>query len=94
MASRFLHGINPVLGVVLATMLLLLVPFVAMQFTDEVSWTRADFATAAALIFITGMALVLGVKRARTRASRISVVALILLIFATVWAELAVGLFR
>lgn len=65
-----------------------------MQFTDEVSWSRADFAMAAALILTTGMALVLGVKKARTRASRMSVVALILLIFATVWAELAVGLFR
>jgi hypothetical protein len=91
---RFLRGTDPVLGIVFATILLLLVPLVAMQFTDEVSWSRADFAMAAALIFTTGMALVLGVKKARTRASRISVVALIMLIFATVWAELAVGLFR
>jgi hypothetical protein len=48
---------RPVARVALATALILLVPLVAMQFTDEVDWGVADFAVAGALLGGTGFLL-------------------------------------
>jgi hypothetical protein len=48
---------RPVARVALATALILLVPLVAMQFTDEVDWGVADFAVAGALLGGTGLLL-------------------------------------
>lgn len=45
-----------VTAILAATALLLLIPLVAMQFTDEVVWTASDFAFAAAMLAGTGLA--------------------------------------
>ena len=82
------------LAVALGTVLLLLVPAVAMQFTREVSWGPGDFLAASVLLFGTGAAAVLALRhfeRPRQRGVAIAAVALVL---ALVWAELAVGLFH
>jgi hypothetical protein len=71
--------------------LLLLIPFVAMQFTDEVVWTLTDFGTAAALLFGTGLAYVLLTLNAPRR--RLFVAAALLVALGLIWAELAVGVF-
>ncbi|MDX3909611.1 MAG: hypothetical protein QHC67_07295 [Sphingobium sp.] len=72
---------------------LLLLPLVAMQFTDEVNWDGSDFAAAAAQLFGLGVALEF-VSRIRTRrlyryALCLAVVGLTVLI----WAHAAVGIF-
>lgn len=71
--------------------LLLLVPFVAMQFTDKVVWTLTDFVMAAALLFGTGLAYVLLTLNAPRR--RLFVAAALLVALGLVWAELALGAF-
>jgi hypothetical protein len=48
---------RPAVRVALATAFMLLVPLVAMQFTDEVDWGVADFAVAGALLGGTGLLL-------------------------------------
>jgi hypothetical protein len=48
---------RPAARVALATALILLLPLVAMQFTDEVDWGLADFAFAGALLGGTGLLL-------------------------------------
>ncbi len=73
------------------TALLLLVPLVAMQFTNEVAWGVGDFVAAAALLFGSGMAYALAARRARNTWHRVAVGALTLAVLAVVWAELAVG---
>ena len=83
-----------VIGVALTTGLLLLVPLAAMQFSSDVSWSGADFAAAAALLFVAGMALVAGHRLARTTGRRVAAAAAVVLVFLAVWAELAVGLFH
>jgi hypothetical protein len=82
---------RPVAWVAIATLLVLLVPAVAMQFTDEVNWGLLDFLSMGALVFAAGVAFVF-VARRTTRASYrivagIAIAAGVLL----VWASLAVG---
>lgn len=71
--------------------LLLLVPFVAMQLSDEVVWTLTDFVTAAALLFGTGLAYLLLTLNAPRR--RLPIAAALLVVLGLVWAEVAVGVF-
>jgi hypothetical protein len=51
--------LKSLLLVACATAALLLVPLVAMQFTEEVNWTLLDFAVAGCLLFGSGIAYVL-----------------------------------
>lgn len=81
-------------GVAIATGLLLLVPAVAMRFTREVSWGPGDFLAAGALLFTAGVAIVLANRRIRSPLRAGMALAAIGLIAALAWAELAVGLFR
>lgn len=69
----------------------LLVPLAAMQFTDEVVWTRNDFVAAAIVLFGAGLAYVLLTLSAPRR--RMPVAAALLVVLGLVWAELAVGVF-
>jgi hypothetical protein len=84
---------HPVLGVAVATALLLLVPAVAMQFTAEVSWGPGDFIVAAILLFGAGAAAVLAHRHVQGRGRRRALLVAIAVGLALVWAELAVGLF-
>ncbi|KQV80777.1 hypothetical protein ASD15_12710 [Massilia sp. Root351] len=81
-----------VLLVVLGTALLLLVPLVAMQFTDEVVWTGSDFAIAGVLLAGTGLSYVAAARLLRTRQRRLALGLGLALLLALVWVELAVGL--
>lgn len=84
---------KPLVGVAVATALLLLIPAVAMRFTAEVTWGPGDFAAAAALLFAAGTAAVIA-ARIGHRVHRRAMLALIATALLLVWAELAVGLFH
>lgn len=72
---------------------LLMIPAIAMQFSNEVHWTILDFGVAAILLF--GLALLLDIllKKFKTTKKRLLSIAIILIIFILLWIELAVGLF-
>jgi hypothetical protein len=77
----------------LITLGLLLIPLVAMQFSNEVNWERSDFVIMGALIFITSLVFNYVKGKIKNNSKRIVVSALIILGFIYVWAELAVGIF-
>ena len=81
-----------VLLVLLGTALLLLVPLVAMQFTDEVVWTGSDFVIAGVLLAGTGLMYVAAARLLRTPQRRLALGIGMALLLALVWVELAVGL--
>lgn len=85
-------GGKQILRVFLGTAAILVIPFVAMQFTGEVNWTASDFVIAAILLAGTGLLFELASARLRTRKSRWIATAVIALCFVFVWAELAVGI--
>jgi hypothetical protein len=72
---------------------LLLIPFIAMQFSSEVNWSPFDFAIMGILLFGTASLCELVLRRVKTLRSRILVCGAVLLLFFLVWAELAVGIF-
>ncbi len=80
-------------GIVLSVALLLLVPFVAMQFTNEVKWTLSDFVVAGILLLGTGLLCELVIRNVHKIGYRIAICAALLLALLLVWAELAVGIF-
>ena len=50
-------------SVALATGLILLIPLIAMQFTDQVAWSLSDFLIAGALLLSTGLTFVLAARK-------------------------------
>jgi asparagine N-glycosylation enzyme membrane subunit Stt3 len=79
--------------IVLGTAILLLIPFIAMQFTDEVNWTLIDFIIAGALLLGTGIMCEIALRKIANIKYRIVLCVVIILIFILIWAELAVGIF-
>lgn len=75
------------------TMLLLMIPAVAMLFSSEFNWGSEDFLAAGGLIFGGGMAYVLAARFVRTSRQRLVIGLLVLAGIALIWAELAVGIF-
>jgi hypothetical protein len=73
-ASRTLY--RSAVRVALGVALILSLPFVAMQFTDEVVWSLADFVLVAILLTVVGVALELAVRKAGNLPAAIGIAAL------------------
>ena len=73
--------------------LLLLIPFAAMQFTEEVNWSLFDFLVAGFLLVGSGLLLETILKNVRTTKLRVLLIIGLFLVLFLVWAELAVGIF-
>jgi len=78
--------------IVLATAFILLLPFLAMQITDEVNWDLTDFAVAGALLIGTGLTYALAARTTGNSAYRIAVGVALAAALLLVWVNLAVGL--
>ena len=76
-----------------AVPILLLIPFIAMQFTDEVVWTSLDFVVMGILLLSTGLLCELVLRKVTKMKYRIVLCIAILVGFLILWAELAVGIF-
>ena len=74
-------------------LLLLSIPFIAMQFTKEVNWSAFDFLLAAILLFGTAFFCELVLRKVKTLKGKILICGGILLALALIWIELAVGIF-
>jgi ABC-type cobalt transport system substrate-binding protein len=81
------------IGIVLTVVIILLIPFIAMQFTHEVNWTASDFIVAAVLLLGTGLTGELVLRKVKKTTHRIALCAVLLAALLLIWAELAVGIF-
>ncbi len=73
--------------------LLLLVPLVAMQFTNEVNWKSSDFVIMGILLLGVGLLFELVMRKVKKVSTRVIISVAILFTFLLIWAELAVGIF-
>jgi ABC-type Mn2+/Zn2+ transport system permease subunit len=80
-------------GIVLTVALLLLIPLIAMQFTDEVNWTLLDFLIAGVLLLGIGLLCELVMRKVTKIEHRITICVAILAALVLIWIELAVGIF-
>ena len=81
-----------VVRIALSTAFILLLPLVAMQFTEEVNWDLFDFAFMGALLFGTGLAYELVARKGGTAAYRAAVGVALATAFLLVWVNGAVGI--
>lgn len=73
--------------------LLLLVPLIAMQFTDEVNWDLFDFTIMGILLVGTVSICELILRNVKSTNNRVLICGMVLAILFLIWAELAVGVF-
>lgn len=83
---------RPVFWVAIVTMVILSVPLVAMQFTEQVKWGLPDFIVMGLLIFGTGLSYVLITRSSSSIVNRIAFAMAIVSTFLLIWVNLAVGL--
>jgi len=76
---------RPAARVALGVAIVLSLPVIAMQFTDEVVWTLADFVVVGVLLATIGIAIELAVKRAGSRAIAVGIA--VLGLFAGLWGR-------
>lgn len=72
---------------------LLLIPFIAMLFTNEVDWDIYDFIIMGFLLLGTGLLCELALRKVKSTLNRILICGAVLFVFFLIWAELAVGIF-
>jgi hypothetical protein len=75
-----------------AVAVLLVLPIVAMQFTEEVNWTAEDFIAAGIMLGGAGLGTEFLVRQSDSHSYRLGAVLAVLAAFLTVWANLAVGM--
>lgn len=83
---------NNIIRISLATAFILLLPLVAMQFSDEINWSPGDFAVAGVLLFGTGLAYELATRLRADTAYRVAIGLALAAALILVWINLAVGL--
>jgi predicted Kef-type K+ transport protein len=78
--------------IAIATIVVLLIPFAAMQLTSEVQWGIMDFIVMGFIVFVSGTVFVVAARKISQRYWWVlgGIVAVVLFY---VWAELAVGIF-
>ncbi len=76
-----------------SVVIILLIPLVAMQFTDEVNWGLMDFIVAGALLSLAALAYGLASRKLTNIKYRAAVGIAILAVLLIVWIDLAVGVF-
>lgn len=75
-----------------ALLALLALPAIAMQFSQDVSWTARDFVFAAVLLGALGLGVEFAVRVGNSGAHKAGLIAAALTAFATLWANAAVGI--
>ncbi|KJS06627.1 MAG: membrane protein [Flavobacteriales bacterium BRH_c54] len=81
------------ISIIVAVPILLMIPLIAMQFTDEVNWSLSDFMVMGILLLSTGLICELVIRSVKNSTYRITLCIVVLFMLFLIWAELAVGVF-
>ena len=84
--SRFIY-------ILMGIALILCIPLIAMQFSNEVNWSPFDFLVGFVLLFGLGIAIEVILQKTREYKNKLAWIVIALFVFLLIWAELAVGVF-
>ena len=79
--------------IVLVVLFILLIPFIAMQFNDEVNWTLSDFVIGGILLFGFGLILDFIIRKLSKSKHKIALSIASVVVLILIWMELAIGIF-
>lgn len=82
------------LSILVGSLSLLLIPLIAMQFTNEVNWKFGDFVIAGFLLAGISLAIEVVFRKVKHPSKRIIILVLASIIFLLIWAEMALGIFN
>ena len=82
-------GIN-----ILITLTILILPFLALQLSNQVNWSLLDFVLMGILLVSLGFVVNRLLNKSKRAISRWGLITLAILVFLLIWAELAVGIFQ
>lgn len=74
--------------ILLAVPALLLIPYIAMRFTNEVNWTAIDFIVMGFMLLVTGLAIEVAFRIVKVTWMKAAAVLAILFGFVMVWGAL------
>ena len=74
--------------ILVAVPALLLIPYTAMKFTNEVNWTALDFIVMGVMLLVTGLAIEVALRIVKLTWMKVAAVAVILFGFVMVWGAL------
>jgi len=80
-----------ILTVFVVTALVLMLPLIAMQFSEEVNWKPGDFIVIGTILIGAGLAFVYTARRIDDAGWRLALAGAFFVALLYVWAELAVG---
>ncbi len=82
------------ISIILVVPVLLMIPLIAMQFTNEVNWSLSDFIIMGVLLLSTGFICELIIRNVQKSTYRIALCIPVLGMLFLIWAKLAVRVFR
>ena len=82
-----------IIRIAIVIAMILMIPFLAMRFTDEVNWKTGDFIVMGILLFCSGFAYQMFSIKIKSTKYRITFAVAIGALLLLIWAELAVGIF-
>lgn len=74
--------------------MLLLIPFVGMQYSNEVKWSLNDFIIMGVILLSFGIIINKIIYHVGAFKKRVILISTLIILFFLLWAELAVGLFN
>ena len=78
----------------ISLLLLLLIPFVEMQYSNEVKWSLNDFIIMGVILLSFGVIINKIIYHVVAFNKRVILISTLIILFLLLWAELAVGLFN
>ena len=74
--------------------MLLLIPFIGMQYSNEVNWSLNDFIIMGVILLSFGIIINKIIYHVGAFKKRVILISTLIILFFLLWAELAVGLFN